>query len=444
LAALVGGAGLAVPGRVLAEVEGPQLVFSPHAGGFLWTGDAPPFRTDPAAGLRLALMPWAHLGVEGSLDLVPTRDQGGRFHRLAHLSAGALVSLRPYDRFDPYLGVGLSRLHVDRPGVGEEDWNGLEAAAGVRMRLVAAEGRRVDLRVDLRRLLLDRPDPPDGADASPSAWALSVGFAFRMGGPEADGDRDGVPDRDDDCPRTPYLAEVDGRGCPGDEDRDGIFDGLDQCPGTPAGVQVDALGCPTDRDGDGVFDGPDRCPDTPAGLPVDASGCPTDEDGDGVYDGLDQCPGTPAGVVVDRWGCPVPTSPKEIELLDTGLLRLDTVHFESAKAELKPESFGALREVGEILVRWPNLRIEIAGHTDSRGDEDFNQQLSEERARTVFRWLLAAFPAIDSTQYEVRGYGESRSIATNDTAEGRARNRRVEFRVLNREVLERPALDGSP
>ena len=99
--------------------------------------------------------------------------------------------------------------------------------------------------------------------------------------------------------------------------------------------------------------------------------------------------------------------------------------------------------MGRILARWPQLRIEVAGHTDSQGAEDHNQRLSERRAQSVLDYLSQNFPDVRFGQFQVRGYGETQSIDTNDTKEGRARNRRVEFRVLNREVLKR-SVDPAP
>lgn len=252
---------------------------------------------------------------------------------------------------------------------------------------------------------------------------------------DADQDGDGVPDFKDQCPDTPRGADVDVNGCPKDSDGDGVLDGLDRCPDTPRGAEVDNRGCPKDSDGDGVFDGLDRCPDTPRRAEVDNRGCPKDSDGDGVYDGIDECPGTPSGVEVDDVGCPVISSQKEEELLNTGTLSLENVFFETASAELKRESYPVLDEVGVILRKWPQLRIEVGGHTDSRGAEDYNQDLSERRAASVMNYLTSSFQ-LKRNQLTSRGYGESLPVATNATADGQTKNRRVEFKVLNREVLK--------
>jgi OOP family OmpA-OmpF porin len=159
-----------------------------------------------------------------------------------------------------------------------------------------------------------------------------------------------------------------------------------------------------------------------------------DSDGDGVPDRLDKCPDTPRGVKVDKDGCPL--SDKEVELLDTGTLRLDNVHFELNEAILLPESHEVLDEVGEILAKWDQLHIEIGGHTDNWGEVDYNRDLSERRAQAVLDYLVSKF-AIRKEQFQVKGYGEGQPVTSNDTPEGRAKNRRVEFTVLNREILKR-------
>jgi outer membrane protein OmpA-like peptidoglycan-associated protein len=296
---------------------------------------------------------------------------------------------------------------------------------------------------------------------------LGGGLTFAFGGTPRDTDGDGVPDKKDSCPDTPQGAKVDENGCPLDADGDKVFDGLDQCPNTPPGATVDAKGCPSDADGDGVFDGIDQCADTPKGATVDAKGCPgdtdgdgvlngidqcentpkgatvdergcpTDSDGDAVFDGLDKCPDTPAGLKVDADGCPILVTEKETELLDTGMIRLQDVNFETAKSDLLPESFTVLDAVGTLLARWPELQIEIGGHTDSRGSNAANQKLSEARAKSVLSYLLGKFTGLKPEQFTTKGYGESRPVVPNNNELNMAKNRRVEFVVLNKDVLRR-------
>ena len=119
------------------------------------------------------------------------------------------------------------------------------------------------------------------------------------------------------------------------------------------------------------------------------------------------------------------------------MIRESNILFELGKADLKPESKKVLDEIGKVLVQWPDLKIEIGGHTDNQGAEDFNQKLSEKRAAAVLAYLKESFPKINAGNFTTKGYGEGKPVAPNDTKEGRARNRRVEFRCLNLEELRR-------
>ena len=295
--------------------------------------------------------------------------------------------------------------------------------------------------------------------------AVTAGLQYAFGGSARDQDRDGVRDGIDRCPGTPIGARVDANGCPTDADGDGVYDGLDKCEGTrrgckvdkdgcptdadgdgvcdgldrcagtPAGAKVDSTGCPTDADADSVYDGLDQCPDTPKGCPVDARGCPADADSDGVCDGLDHCPHTPQGLRVYPNGCPIEVTEKEVQLLDTGTIRLANVQFDTGKSILKPASFAVLDSVVVILRQYPTLKIEIGGHTDNVGTAKKNQQLSEDRAKAVHDYLRTKVAGFDSLGYTAKGYGLSKPIAPNSTNVGRGKNRRVEFKVLNTEAL---------
>ncbi|MBQ5779216.1 MAG: OmpA family protein [Paludibacteraceae bacterium] len=133
-------------------------------------------------------------------------------------------------------------------------------------------------------------------------WTWTIGNMY-----DKDDDEDGVRNRKDLCPETPFGYLVDKQGCTVDEDKDGVADNVDQCPNTPENVMVDSLGCPIDSDKDGVADYLDQCPNTPENVQVDTLGCPLDKDGDGVADYLDKCPGTPKEAYgkVDSIGCPL-------------------------------------------------------------------------------------------------------------------------------------------
>lgn len=147
-----------------------------------------------------------------------------------------------------------------------------------------------------------------------------------------------------------------------------------------------------------------------------------------------------------------PLSPPSVEpptvvevrraFLETGLFRALEVNFETESAALLPRAERSLTAVGEVLARYPAVRVEVAGHTDATGSDAFNQRLSEQRAQSVRQYLMDAF-SIAPDRLVARGYGEARPIASNNTPSGRALNRRVEFRVLNPEAAERALESGS-
>jgi outer membrane protein OmpA-like peptidoglycan-associated protein len=237
-----------------------------------------------------------------------------------------------------------------------------------------------------------------------------------------DSDLDGVPDFKDRCGRTPRGAKVDGHGCPLDEDGDGVADHLDRCAKTPKGTPVDASGCPLDSDGDGVPDTQDRCPDTPAGTVVGWGGCPADADADGVVDERDACPGTPAGAPVDATGCPRP----EVTVRGEEWSVEGAVLFDLDRAELKPAALPILDHLAGFLARNPDYQVVVEGHTDSSGTLDHNIKLSERRAEAVRDYLVRA--GVGEARLSTNAVGPADPVAPNDTADNRARNRRVEFR----------------
>jgi OOP family OmpA-OmpF porin len=170
-----------------------------------------------------------------------------------------------------------------------------------------------------------------------------------------------------------------------------------------------------DSDGDGVSDQTDRCPDTPAGMMVDAYGCHDgDDDNDGVKNSMDKCPDTRAGAVVDADGC-------EVQVV----IELQGVNFDLDKATLKPESIAILDAAVKTMGDHGTLVVEVAGHTDSTASEAYNQDLSERRAQVVYKYLVDQ--GISADRMTWKGYGELSPIAPNDTAEGRAKNRRTEL-----------------
>jgi OOP family OmpA-OmpF porin len=198
-----------------------------------------------------------------------------------------------------------------------------------------------------------------------------------------------------------------------DSDSDGVPDKFDECPDTPKGVKVDANGCPFDSDGDDVPDYLDRCPDTPRGLKVDKWGCPYDSDGDRVLDDTDECPDTPRGATVDKRGC---WAYEAILMFD-----LDS-------DKIKSDAYPMLDDAVSVLIKNPELRVEIQGHTCNLGSPKYNMGLSEKRSRAVRDYFTSR--GIERFRLTTTGYGSTRPAYPNDTAENRAKNRRVELKPM--------------
>ena len=215
-----------------------------------------------------------------------------------------------------------------------------------------------------------------------------------------------------------------------DSDGDTIPDYEDKCPFVGRVGFIDEYGCPPDRDGDTIADYEDQCPDEP-GL-FELKGCPPkDTDGDTIADHLDNCPAKPETFngYEDEDGCPDADPDAKVALEDGKINIKEQVFFETAKAKIKPESFDLLNQVAKLLNDNPHIgNITVEGHTDSRGKYKNNIKLSQDRANSVMKYLIEQ--GVDPNRLNAIGYGPDRPIDDNNTDEGRARNRRVEFVVL--------------
>lgn len=264
-----------------------------------------------------------------------------------------------------------------------------------------------------------------------------------------DRDSDGIVDQLDACPDTPGTLMS--RGCP-DRDFDGIADKFDKCPDVPGMVKYQ--GCP-DTDGDGIMDADDSCvtvpglkqfngcPDTDGdGIPDNQDSCKTvpglsryfgcpDSDNDSLPDHLDKCP-REAGPAWNK-GCPeIKESVRKLfERALTG------IQFQTNKAIILPKSFPILDNVAKVMKENPTYYLIINGHTDDQGDDMKNMKLSDDRANAVRLYLIRK--GVSAERMESHGFGETQPIDSNETPEGRSRNRRVEFKVKFEDKVEKPA-----
>ena len=316
----------------------------------------------------------------------------------------------------------------------------------------------------------DKRDFIPTAKSFNDGWLINqIGVSFNLGA-SADEDKDGVSDKKDKCPGTPIGIIVGKDGCPVDRDADGVLNEVDVCPdvkglaafnGCPDsdgdGIEdskdacpnekglVAFAGCP-DTDGDGVEDSKDACPkvkglvafkgcpDTDGdGVEDSKDACPTvkglanlkgcpDGDGDGIADKDDKCP-TVAGIGANK-GCPEVKK----EVLAVFEKALQGIQFETGKDIIKKTSYGILNNVVTIMKENPTYRLDIGGHTDSKGNADKNMTLSNGRALAVQKYLTDN--GVEANRLTAKGYGATLPVADNATKEGCAKNRRVEFKVL--------------
>ncbi len=276
----------------------------------------------------------------------------------------------------------------------------------------------------------DKDGIPDKDDACPNVPEDIDGFEDSDGCPDEDNDKDGIPDSKDQCPNQPEDLDgfEDDDGCPDpDNDKDGIPDKKDKCPARAEDLDgfEDDDGCPDiDNDQDGIPDSLDKCPMDPEDKDgfQDEDGCPDlDNDQDGIPDSLDKCPNKPENFngFQDEDGCP----DKKVAEPKTSILK--GVQFKTGTSELTFEARQELEGLVNALKVHKNIVLEIRGYTDSRGRKWQNQKLSQKRANSVKSFLVAK--GINPARLSAKGYGEENPIASNRTADGRRKNRRIEI-----------------
>jgi outer membrane protein OmpA-like peptidoglycan-associated protein len=380
----------------------------------------------PEIGLRVGYLPLRFLGIELEGAAMPTRTDSGVDATLFSFRGGLLAQL-PFWSVTPFIVAGGGMLGVasERSAVG----NDIDPAAYFGGGLKINVSRQVQLRFDARDVMSHKRGVDETFENHNFEGLVSFVLTFnRPKPPEAppppeDTDGDGIVDPQDECVKVPGVPEY--QGCPiPDTDGDTILDPDDECVDVP-GVEA-YKGCPIpDTDGDGILDTEDECKNE-AGVP-EYQGCPIpDTDGDGILDPDDTCKDVPetANGFEDGDGCP-DEIPEEVVRF-TGVIQ--GIFFDTNKATIKKSSFKTLDAAIDVLAKFPSVNVQISGHTDDRGERDHNLELSQNRANAVRDYMVSK--GIADTRITTRGAGPDEPIADNKKKSGRAKNRRIEFKIM--------------
>ncbi|MCX4246123.1 OmpA family protein [Paraliomyxa miuraensis] len=330
----------------------------------------------PEVGGRAGYYPSRFLGVELEGGVMPTRtlDTDGR--ATAWTVRGHLVAQLGLWSITPFLLVGTGVLGMSSEavpmGLGADQDVAIHFGGGAKFYI----NRWIQLRLDIRDVVSNRVGVGDGLTSSPE---ILLGLSLTLG-------------------RKKEREAEKARPGAGDKDGDGVLDRDDYC--------VDVFGVP-----------PRGCPQV----------CIDDRDGDGLSDPVDKCPDDPESRngFEDRDGCPDEVPPELADL--TGIM--EGITFDTDKDTIKSSSKTQLDQAVEVMKKYPELRVRVTGHTDSRGPYRHNVDLSQRRAKAVKRYMVVD-GGIDKDRIETQGFGPDQPIDTNDTPEGRAKNRRIEFTII--------------
>jgi outer membrane protein OmpA-like peptidoglycan-associated protein len=393
----------------------------------------------PEIGIRGGYFPLTWLGGElEGMVIVAESDEGESATILA--GRAQVVVQSPFWSIVPFLVGGVGYWGVNNDVSGDDSDPAFHYGGGAKLNVTENLAVRLDIRdsVTNQRADGDFPhniealaganlvfgrDPKGPKDRDNDGFfddvdqcPVEAGMA-PSGCPIRDSDSDGIMDPDDKCTMEVGVAPT---GCPIlDGDQDGITDADDQCM---AEKGLAPTGCP-DGDMDGFVDRVDKCPAVPGVAP---EGCLADADADGFVGADDHCPDkaeTKNGFE-DTDGCPdeLPAAVKNFMGVIAG------IEFDNNQATIRRASESSLSKAVDILKEYPSLRVEVIGHTDSRGGRDHNLDLSRQRAESVREHLVSR--GIDSSRIVAKGEGPDVPITTNDTPAGRQKNRRIEFRVI--------------
>ena len=346
----------------------------------------------PSVGLRLGYYPIRFFGVEGEAGVMPTRTADELAATMWGMRASFVGQLGLWS-VTPFVLVGGGMLNVasDRAAVGSDIDASVHVGGGLKFYLT----RYTMLRLDIRDHITAGQGVDDGVIHSPEALlGFSVTLGRKKNPPPKDTDKDGIYDFEDKCVTVPGVREYEG--------------------------------CPIpDKDGDGILDPQDQCVDVP-GV-AEYKGCPIpDTDKDGFLDPQDSCINDPEtkNDYKDGDGCPDEV-PKEVTKF-SGVIK--GIYFDTDKDVVKKQSEKILDEALDTFLKFPDMKVEISGHTDSKGDREHNIDLSKRRAEAVKKWLVDR--GVAANRLTTRGAGPDEPVDSNETKAGRAKNRRIEFKLL--------------
>lgn len=352
-------------------------LFRPSA-GFLGNQDFGYAAAD--VGLRFGYYPLAYLGVEAEGGVLPTKTRGTEVRATAWVLRTHVIAQLTKWSVTPFLLAGIGVLGVGSPsvpeGVGNDQDFALNLGGGVKFQV----NRNIQLRLDVRDVISNRFGVGEGLTSSPE---VLLGFTWVFGRREQE------PEPEPEPAPPPPVAN--------DRDRDTVIDQEDFCP--------DTFGMP-----------PRGCPQV----------CVDDSDADGLPDPQDRCVADPESRngFEDDDGCP-DEIPEELEEI-AGVI--EGIFFDNDKDVIKPNSQPVLDRAVETLQKHSTVRVRIVGHTSSTGGYRHNIDLSQRRAASVKRYLVEH--GVDDARLETDGVGPDQPIDTNETPEGQARNRRIEFTII--------------
>jgi outer membrane protein OmpA-like peptidoglycan-associated protein len=444
----------AQPSIEIGGTAGVHVFSSTNELGVPDVSNAPSERNSSLFGIRVGVMFTDIIGIEGEFGVIPSESREQVFDVWNILYRAHVIfqfgASDPTRKLIPFVLGGGGAMQVVSTGnanvISKDTDAELYAGIGAKYRVDNGWGLRVDGRILF---------PPSSSSDGPTVdWEVLLSIYKEFGRKEVakstgpkDTDGDGIPDDVDKCPNEPEDKDgfQDADGCPDpDNDNDGIPDAQDKCPNEPEdkdGFQ-DADGCPDpDNDNDGIPDAQDKCPNEPEDKDgfQDADGCPDpDNDQDGIPDSQDKCPDQPEtkNGYQDADGCPdeIPEKVKKF----TGVIQ--GINFKVNSADLLAASNGTLDKAVAVLKEFPELKMEIQGHTDDQamghgGKFADNTALSQARAESVKAYFVKA--GIEDNRLIAKGYGATMPIDDPKDLKGaklnaaRTKNRRVEFKLVS-------------